>query len=941
MKKIVSLLLCLVLVMSSFAGCQQEHTHTFDTKWQYDASNHWKQATCEHADQVAEKAAHLDEDGNDLCDVCGYSMGHTHTYESAWTQGNKTHYYKPTCGCADEAKYRKDEADHEDKNNDSLCDICKYDYGHKHTYEEEWTATEGGHWHAPSCGHDVDGSDKRAHTDGNNDGACDDCGDTGGHTHSYAEEWTNDENEHWHAPTCGHTVEGSEKGAHNDGDEDGKCDVCGYAPEHFHTFEEEWTSDKTGHWHRATCDHADQKDAFGGHTGYEETGLCEVCGYKVMFLVEFDTPDYVKVVDSKNNELKGPFLVKEGEKLAVYLAVPDYAKLEMVENAAFEKNGVKHGDVYLYKVTIKPTEDTVVTAVANKLVACEVVVDGAEASFNAEKMGFLYQTMTFEAPAAGRYVVYTLGNGDIRFGPGNATEDSNELMNSSPYMHEFVFEVGSAGLVTLKCQFFAWDKGVTTFKYYVIRVDDEMNLPYLEGSGYTMPTNAEVKVTFTLPRPGLYHITSSWPVEWNGSLEDCVIYCTKENQKIELMVRYVSDQEVTFDFDWEILSLVPQKELPMGSTNVTVKPGYFLPVSFTAPQDGSYVITVDHPDLVMHYYGTLDNVNYQMISTGQTYSVWLPAAESAVLYIQVNKYTMEEITTSISGKLTVESLGYVPEGKDDYYEVIPNTLATYFNTTGSGDFQIVVPAGTQLSLDGGNTWQTGSVIIPVEDNSKLQYMVRNDDGSDKPVKVYLARMSYQFTLNVGENVQTLIPGKEYMVQLSGGTFGPNYTQDYILSWTDPNITVTFRRQNLSSPAHLDAYSPMMAIYVIYNGTETADISFTVQDKNAPAQPQDYSAMLPQLEGEYEVNFQKDRLYVLTFTPDAVDAVTGKLDVLDNDEDNEDLAGSYSYSFDKDSGLAVTKADGSAANFEIGLNSAGKLTFQGGRNMSEPQVLERP
>ena len=47
------------------------------------------------------------------------------------------------------------------------------------------------------------------------------------HTHTFATEWTNDSNQHWHAATCGHDVK-SNLEAHNDTNGDGKCDVCNY-----------------------------------------------------------------------------------------------------------------------------------------------------------------------------------------------------------------------------------------------------------------------------------------------------------------------------------------------------------------------------------------------------------------------------------------------------------------------------------------------------------------------------------------------------------------------------------------------------------------------------------------------------------------------------------------------------------------------------------------
>lgn len=49
------------------------------------------------------------------------------------------------------------------------------------------------------------------------------------HTHTYADTWSNDETNHWHAATCEHTAEVKDKAAHTV--DSGACTVCGYAPE--------------------------------------------------------------------------------------------------------------------------------------------------------------------------------------------------------------------------------------------------------------------------------------------------------------------------------------------------------------------------------------------------------------------------------------------------------------------------------------------------------------------------------------------------------------------------------------------------------------------------------------------------------------------------------------------------------------------------------------
>ena len=73
-----------------FISCSNDddsHEHTFATEWTYDATHHWHAATCEHKDQIKDKAEHTfgewksnkdattEADGTKtrICSVCGYA----------------------------------------------------------------------------------------------------------------------------------------------------------------------------------------------------------------------------------------------------------------------------------------------------------------------------------------------------------------------------------------------------------------------------------------------------------------------------------------------------------------------------------------------------------------------------------------------------------------------------------------------------------------------------------------------------------------------------------------------------------------------------------------------------------------------------------------------------------------------------------------------------
>ena len=181
-KSIISLL-CLMMATCFFAGCdmlglgKEPHVHTFDTEWTHDATSHWYEATCDCEDVEVVKANHVDE------------------------------------------------------NNDSLCDVCKYDYDHVHTFqtEDDWTVDCTNHWRAATCGHLVAAQDVEAHADTNEDGKCDTCNyvieDI--HKHVYnTDSWTTDDQYHWHAAICEHKAEISGKEEHKL-NAAGDCLVCG------------------------------------------------------------------------------------------------------------------------------------------------------------------------------------------------------------------------------------------------------------------------------------------------------------------------------------------------------------------------------------------------------------------------------------------------------------------------------------------------------------------------------------------------------------------------------------------------------------------------------------------------------------------------------------------------------------------------------------------
>ena len=180
---------------------QETHEHTFDEEWSTSATHHWKEANCEHTEEVSEKAAH--------------------------TFGDWTTTKEPT--------------EEEVGSKERVCSVCKYketaeiaQLAHTHKFSTDWTYDGTYHWKAAICGHTGEVSEKAAHVfeweitknpteteEGEKKGTCTVCEyktteviEKLAHTHKFATDWTSNATHHWYAATCEHTTEVSAKAEH-------------------------------------------------------------------------------------------------------------------------------------------------------------------------------------------------------------------------------------------------------------------------------------------------------------------------------------------------------------------------------------------------------------------------------------------------------------------------------------------------------------------------------------------------------------------------------------------------------------------------------------------------------------------------------------------------------------------------------------------------------
>ena len=155
---------------------------------------------------------------------------------------------------------------------------------------------------------------------------------------------------------------------------------------HTHTFAEEWSSDETDHWHSATCEHKDEvidkaKHTFGDWTITKaatctdegsKTGVCKVCKKEV-----------TEKIDAKGHSLgiwtttKEVTCTEEGSKTGV---------CEVCKKEVTEKIPAKGHSLGVWTTTKEPTE----TEVGQMQSVCEVCGETVTKELQPVSKGFVF-----------------------------------------------------------------------------------------------------------------------------------------------------------------------------------------------------------------------------------------------------------------------------------------------------------------------------------------------------------------------------------------------------------------------------------------------------------------------------------------------------------------------------------------------------------------------
>ena len=291
---------------------EEQSKHTASQEWSYDESSHWKACASHlYCTEQLDKAAHktvlnkVDETDHSADCECGYKTVAPH----AWDEGKVTK--EPAC--------TQDGV----KTFTCACGATKTEVIAQlgHDFAEEWTGDGDYHWHKCSR---CDATNERAEHQWTETGRtpatatengkvtyeCSVCKDTKEEVlyydpHVAAEEWSHDENYHWHACTAHENCAEQMGKAEHDWD-DGvvtKAATCTQKGERTftcecgatkteeiaqldHDFTGDWLSDAEGHWHKCkNCDATDEKVAhemqyINDPESNKHSSECKVCGYE-------------------------------------------------------------------------------------------------------------------------------------------------------------------------------------------------------------------------------------------------------------------------------------------------------------------------------------------------------------------------------------------------------------------------------------------------------------------------------------------------------------------------------------------------------------------------------------------------------------------------------------------------------------------------------------
>jgi len=303
----MSLVLSSLTVVPAFAeGTAPKCTVHTETSMSFQSRDEdkcvWVCLDCPELEREPQEFLHTTE----ACEYCGWDPSKDNGEHSLgeWKNNDTSHWKEcenPNCSETEGTKFL--EATHDG----AICSICGYDStdGGEHNFSI-YQYNSSGHWKVctnPNCS---ETAGTKFQTGSHNGTACDVCG-WAPHIHTDASSWSTDATNHWKVCTSGTCDDPTYKGSLGAHTYNGKtnvasCSICGktnpnYQEEHTHTFESSWSTNDNKHWKASTCGHSVTKDE-GKHDFGDNEKKCKTCG--------LSNPNYDKDASSKTSNSSAP-----------------------------------------------------------------------------------------------------------------------------------------------------------------------------------------------------------------------------------------------------------------------------------------------------------------------------------------------------------------------------------------------------------------------------------------------------------------------------------------------------------------------------------------------------------------------------------------------------------------------------------------------------------
>ncbi len=409
----------------------EELKHNYSEQWSHNTEKHWRTCTdagyeslksdeADHTFKEDVTAPTFEADGYTTytCTVCGYSYtGNktdklTHNYSEQWNHDESNHWHD----CVDKGyeNLESDKASHTFSTTTTAptfeeagyttytCTVCGYSYDSDyvgkltHAYSKDWSKDNASHWHACTDeGYETLTADKASHSysknvvpptfesEGYTEYTCKVCGyyytdsTTSKLTHNYSKEWTNDENDHWHACTDkGYDDLVSDKASHTFKDEtfsptfeeegytEHTCTVCGYSYKDSstdkleHSYSEYWSFSVTSHWHACTDEGYESLYSKKAYHSFNDDGICYVCGHSI------GTSDNLKFELNEDGESYS--VVGMGSETATNISIPSTYNGKPVTSIGVTGNAFYDCDIVSLSIP-----DSVTKIYGNAIIDCK------------------------------------------------------------------------------------------------------------------------------------------------------------------------------------------------------------------------------------------------------------------------------------------------------------------------------------------------------------------------------------------------------------------------------------------------------------------------------------------------------------------------------------------------------------------------------------------